>query len=136
VGLLAAGCSSGGAADNGSADNTAEAAASASASPSAAPSPSPSPRPYPDSLPGMPPVTDAHNVHAEAGANMMSDAVADAKPLVYVPHNNSSDVWVIDQNTYEVVGKYQLSGELQHVVPSWDMQTLYATDDTGNHLTS
>ena len=27
------------------------------------------------------------------------------------------------------------AGELQHVVPSWDMRTLYASDDTGDQLT-
>lgn len=139
AGLLAAGCSSSGSDDSGStvtdAANAEAAAASASASPSPSAAPSTSPQAYPDSLPGMPPVPDPDNIYADAGANMMPDAVADAKPLVYVPHNKSSDVWVIDQNTYEVVGKYQLSGELQHVVPSYDMQTLYAIDDTGNHAT-
>jgi hypothetical protein len=37
-------------------------------------------------LPGMPPVTDPHNVYAEAGAGMLSPAARAAKPLVYVPH--------------------------------------------------
>jgi YVTN family beta-propeller protein len=88
-----------------------------------------------DALPGMPPVTDAHNVYAAAGAGMLSDAVKDAKPLVYVPHTKSGDVWVIDQKTFEVVGKYPLGGELQHVIPAYDMKTLYASDDTTDKLT-
>ena len=85
----------------------------------------------PNVLPGMPPVSDPHNVYSDAGANMLSPAVAADRPLVYVPHNESGEVWVIDQHTFEVVGKYKLGGELQHVLPSWDMRTLYATDDTG-----
>ena len=40
-------------------------------------------------LPGMPPVTDPHNVYAAAGAGMLSPAARAAKPLVYVPHTKS-----------------------------------------------
>jgi YVTN family beta-propeller protein len=87
-------------------------------------------------LPGMPPVTDPHDVYAAAGAGMLADVVKTAKPLVYVPHTKSRDVWVIDPATFAVVARYPLGGgELQHVVPSWDLRTLYATDDTGNRLT-
>ncbi|MEN3300827.1 YncE family protein [Pseudonocardia sp.] len=87
-------------------------------------------------LPGMAPVPDPHNVYAGAGANMLSDVARTAKPLVYVPHTKSRDVWVIDPATFAVVAKYPLgAGELQHVVPSWDMKTLYASDDTRDKLT-
>ena len=87
-----------------------------------------------DGLPGMPPVTNPHNVYAAASANALSPAVQAAKPLVYVPHNESGDVWVIDPTTDAVVGKYRVGKQLQHVVPAYDMRTLYATDDTGNQL--
>src|SRR5947209_10708258 len=87
-----------------------------------------------DQFPGMPPVTDAHNVYAAAGANMLSPAAAAAKPLVYVPHNSGS-VWVIDPKTFKVVRTFPAGIEVQHVVPSWDMKTLYATDDIGNTVT-
>jgi YVTN family beta-propeller protein len=100
-----------------------------------APAPAPASAPVAGTLPGMPPVHDPHNVYADAGANMLSDAAKAAKPLVYVPHTKSGDVWVIDPATYAVVGKYRLGGELQHVVPSYDMRTLYASDDTTNKLT-
>ncbi|WP_337830287.1 YncE family protein [Pseudonocardia sp. TMWB2A] len=86
-------------------------------------------------LPGMPPVTDPGNVDAAAGANMLSDAARAAKPLVYVPHTKSGEVRVIDPAAFATVGTYRLGGELQHVVPAWDMQTLYATDDTTNKIT-
>src|SRR5437764_8517230 len=76
------------------------------------------------SLAGMPAVTDPHNVYAAAGAGMVSDAVKADKPLVYVPHTKSGDVWVIDPTTFQVVGKYPAGKELQHVVPSYDMRTL------------
>jgi DNA-binding beta-propeller fold protein YncE len=88
-----------------------------------------------DPLPGMPPVTDPRNVYSDAGANMLSDAAKAAKPLVYVPHTKSGDVWVIDPTTFAVVGRYPTGVEIQHVVPAHDMRTLYATDDLGNTLT-
>ncbi|MFC5947017.1 YncE family protein [Pseudonocardia lutea] len=100
----------------------------------AATSPVPAPAAAVDGLPGMPPVTDAHDVYANAAANMLSDAAKAAKPLVYVPHTKSGEVRVIDPATFAVVGTYPLGGELQHVVPSWDMRTLYATDDTTNKV--
>jgi YVTN family beta-propeller protein len=87
-----------------------------------------------DQLPGMPPVTDAANVYAAAGAGMLSAAARAAKPLVYVPHNSGA-VWVIDPATFKVVERFPAGVEVQHVVPSWDMKTLYATDDIGNTVT-
>jgi DNA-binding beta-propeller fold protein YncE len=82
----------------------------------------------------MPPVSDADNVYAAAGAGMLSPAAQAARPLVYVPHN-SGDVWVIDPVTFQVVNRFPAGTEVQHVVPSWDMRTLYATDDVGNTIT-
>jgi DNA-binding beta-propeller fold protein YncE len=91
--------------------------------------------PVANPLPGMPPVRDPRNVYADAGANMLTDVTKAAKPLVYVPHTKSGDVWVIDPTTFAVVGRYPAGREIQHVVPSHDMRTLYATDDLGNTLT-
>lgn len=95
----------------------------------------PSTTPAVDGLPGMPPVTDAHNVYAAAGANMLSAAAKAARPMVYVPHSGSGDVWEIDPATFKVVDRFPASREVQHVVPSYDMTTLYATDDVGNTIT-
>jgi hypothetical protein len=41
---------------------------------------------------------------------MLSDAAKTAKPLVYIPHVKSGDVWAIDPATFSVVGKYRLGG--------------------------
>jgi YVTN family beta-propeller protein len=87
-----------------------------------------------DGVVGMPAVPDPHDVYADAGANMVQDSVKQDRPLVYVPHSGSGDVWVIDPTTFQVVAKYPAGRELQHVVPSYDMKTLYATDDMGDHL--
>lgn len=91
-----------------------------------------SPPPPPVPLPGMPAATDPKNVYAAAGRGMLSPAAAQAKALVYVPHSKSGDVWVIDPSTFRVIATYPAGIELQHVVPSYDLRTLYATDDQGN----
>jgi DNA-binding beta-propeller fold protein YncE len=82
----------------------------------------------------MPPVTDPANVYAAAGAGMLTPVTRAAKPMVYVPHNSGA-VWEIDPATFAVVAKFPAGVEVQHVVPSWDMKTLYATDDVGNTIT-
>jgi YVTN family beta-propeller protein len=87
-----------------------------------------------NALPGMPRPSDPNNVYAAAGAGMFGAAARAAKPLVYVPHN-SGEVWVIDPETFAVVRRFPAGIEVQHVVPSYDMQTLYATDDVGNTVT-
>ena len=86
-------------------------------------------------LPGMPPVTDPHNIYAAAGANMLSPAVEGARTLVYVPNSEDGTVSVIDPTTYKVIATFP-SGRLpQHVVPSYDLKTLWVTNDLGDSLT-
>ncbi|MGR6963279.1 YncE family protein [Geodermatophilus sp. URMC 61] len=131
--LLLAGCSSNGV---GAAEEThgghAPGTGAAEPVPPSASAPAPA---VPAGLPGMPPVNDPTNVYAEAGAGMLSPAARAARPLVYVPHNDSGDVWVIDPATFTVVDRFPAGVEVQHVAPSYDMRTLYASDDLGNRLT-
>jgi YVTN family beta-propeller protein len=82
----------------------------------------------------MPPVLDASNVYSETAAGKLSPAAQAARPLVYVPHN-SGDVMVIDPATFQVIDRFPAGSEVQHVVPSYDMTALYATDDVGNTIT-
>lgn len=85
-------------------------------------------------LTGMPAVSDAHNIYAAAGAGQILDRLRSYPAYAYVPHNKSGDVWIIDQHTMKVVRKCPVGVELQHVVPSYDMSMLYATDDLGNAI--
>ena len=80
-------------------------------------------------VPGMPPVPDPKNLYSETVAGKLSPAVAGHKELVYVPHVQSNDVYVIDPRTYTVVDKYKVGLNPQHVVPSWDLQTLWVTNN-------
>ena len=108
--------------------------AAAGPGPSAPPAPLPAAPAGPaiDVLPGMPAVPDPHNIYSEAGAGMLGHAALASKAYAYVPNTKSGDVWVIDQQTFQVVGKFPVGKEVQHVVPSYDMSSLYATDDIGN----
>jgi YVTN family beta-propeller protein len=76
-------------------------------------------------LPGMPPVVDPRNVYSETMAGKMSSATAGALTRVYVPNIKSGDVYVIDPATFQVVDHFVVGGNPQHVIPSWDLKTLW-----------
>ena len=78
---------------------------------------------------GMPPVVDPKNLYSETTSDKMNPAVAGHRELVYVPHVQSNDVYVIDPKTFTVIDKYKVGLNPQHVVPSWDMQTLWVTNN-------
>ena len=82
-----------------------------------------------ETIAGMPPVIDASNLYSEAAANRLSPAVRDALHLVYVPNVQSDDVYVIDQATRKVVGRFRVGLNPQHVVPSWDLSTLWVANN-------
>jgi len=50
-------------------------------------------------------------------------------PRVYVPNLKSNDVWVIDQATKKVVDRFRVGINPQHVVPSYDLKTLWVTNN-------
>ena len=87
-------------------------------------------------LPGMPPLPDPHDVYAATRPDRLSPATAGALPYVYVPHTMSNEVVVIDQRTYRIVRRFPAGVEVQHVVPSYDLRTLYAASDGSNQLLS
>jgi YVTN family beta-propeller protein len=80
-------------------------------------------------VPGMPPVVNPANLYSENGAGHLSPAVAVALPRVYVPNLRSNDVYVIDPATYKVVDKFPVGRSPQHIVPSWDLQTLWVANN-------
>jgi YVTN family beta-propeller protein len=54
---------------------------------------------------------------------------------VYVPNSQSNTVDVISQRTRRVVDRFAVGALPQHVTPSWDLRTLWVTNDLGNSLT-
>ena len=77
----------------------------------------------------MPPVVDPSNLYSETRPDKLSPAVANALPRVYVPNLKSNDVWVIDQATKKVVDRFRVGINPQHVVPSYDLKTLWVTNN-------
>ncbi len=75
------------------------------------------------------------NVYAADRVGNFSPAVRHALPYVYVPNSDSGTVDVIDQRTFKVVEHFAVGALPQHVVPAWDLKTLYVTNDLGNSLT-
>ncbi|MFF9093669.1 hypothetical protein ACF1AX_11165 [Streptomyces sp. NPDC014802] len=86
-------------------------------------------------LPGMPPVLDPKDVYAADRPNKLSPVVKDFPSRVYVPNTESDTVTVIDPKTYKVIETIPVGRQPQHVVPSWDLKTLWVNNDRGNTLT-
>ncbi|MET9017178.1 hypothetical protein ABZX74_40945 [Streptomyces olivaceoviridis] len=92
-------------------------------------------KPLVDVLPGMPPVDDPADLYAADRPNRLSPVVKDFPSRVYVPNTNSDTVTVIDPATYRIVETIPVGRQPQHVVPSWDLKTLWVNNDLGNSLT-
>ena len=78
---------------------------------------------------GMAPVVDPNNLYSETRSDKLSPTVANHLSRVYVPNRSSNDVWVIDPATLKVVDKFKVGVHPQHVVPSWDLKTLWVNNN-------
>ena len=72
------------------------------------------------------------NIYRETGAGQLSPAVSGALARVYVPNLGSGDVSVIDPATLQVIDRYKVGANPQHVVPSYDLKTLWVTGSAGD----
>ena len=88
----------------------------------------------PAALPGMP-AYDPADLYAFDRPGMVSPVIAAALPRVYVPNTESDTVTVIDPADYHIIETMKVGREPQHVVPSWDLKTLWVNNDLGNSLT-
>ncbi len=105
-----------------------QAPAATPAAPAAMPAAAPA-APAVATVPGMPPVVDAKNLYSEQAANKLQPAVAGDLPRIYVPNLRGHDVHVIDPATMKVVDRFKVGYSPQHIVPSWDMKTLWVTNN-------
>jgi YVTN family beta-propeller protein len=80
-------------------------------------------------LPGMPAPLSSTDVYAADRPGNLSPLVRNDRALVYVPNTNSNTVTVIDQRTMTVINTFPAGHEPQHVVPSYDLRTLYVAAD-------
>jgi YVTN family beta-propeller protein len=103
----------------------------ASAPPAQPPQAAPAAPPQPAiaTVPGMPPVVDAKNLYTEQGPGKIIPAIAGDLQRIYVPNLRSSNVYVIDPAQMKVVDRFKVGIGPQHIVPSWDMKTLWVTNN-------
>jgi YVTN family beta-propeller protein len=80
-------------------------------------------------VPGMPPVVDALNLYSETAAGKFSPVVQGDLERIYVPNLRSDDVYVIDPQAMKVVDRFKVGDSPQHIVPSWDLRTLWVTNN-------
>ena len=83
-------------------------------------------------VPGMAPVPDPNNLYSETAAGKMSPNVAGALERIYVPNHMAHTVSVIDPATLKVTHTFKVGLYPQHVVPSWDLKTLYVANNAEN----
>lgn len=86
-------------------------------------------------LPGMPPPLDPNDVWAATRPDELSPVVKGFRDLIYVPNTKSNTITEIDPKTFKVVRTFATGEQPQHVVPSWDLKTLWINNDLGNTLT-
>ena len=75
------------------------------------------------------------DIYAADRPNQLSPKVKNFPSRVYVPNSESATVDVIDPATFKIVDHFSVGKLPQHIVPSYDLQTLWVLDDEGNALT-
>src|SRR5437763_1568646 len=83
----------------------------------------------------VPPPPPSPDVYAADRPNQLSPVVAGFPSRIYVPNSVSNTVDVLDPATNTIVDHFDVGAEPQHVVPSYDLKTLYVASDRGNTLT-
>lgn len=85
-------------------------------------------------VPGMPPVPVPDNLYSEVRTDNFAAGVKDDLQRAYVPNLRGHSVSVIDTQTLKVVDTFKVGRSPQHVVPSWDLRTLWvANNDERGH---
>ncbi|MDE7547975.1 YncE family protein [Acetobacter fabarum] len=85
--------------------------------------------PLVQTIPGMPPVPNPADLYSETGVGHIAPEVVLDLKRIYVPNLRSNDVSVIDPATNKVVDRFPVGKSPQHVVPSWDLRTLWVTNN-------
>lgn len=72
------------------------------------------------------------NIYSETTSGHLSPATSGALARVYVPNHSSNSVSVIDPVTLKEVDRFKVGLAPQHVVPSWDLKTLWVANNASN----
>jgi YVTN family beta-propeller protein len=81
----------------------------------------------------MPPVI-GNDVYSQDRAGMLAPQVRHDPRLLYVPDSNGYRVTVISQRTHRIVRVIPAGYLSQHVVPSYDLRTLYTNSSAADQL--
>lgn len=76
------------------------------------------------------------NVYSEQTADKLQPFLKDLPPRVYVPNSNGNTVTVIDPKTFQVIDTLKTAKSPQHVVPSYDLKTLWVNNNGGASLSA
>lgn len=95
----------------------------------AADAPASAPKAVVQTVPGMPPVLDPSNLYSETRTDAYLPEVRQDLERIYVPNLRGNSVFVIDPATLKVIDKFKVGDAPQHVVPSWDMRTLWVANN-------
>ena len=88
-----------------------------------------------DLLPGMPPLLDPHDVYAANRPGNLSPTVSGFPERVYVPNSGGNTVDVIDPRTFKIIDHFAVGRQPQHVIPSYDLKSLWVLNDLGDSVT-
>src|SRR5215469_2313686 len=88
-----------------------------------------------ETVPDMPPVSDPSNLYSATASDRFAPAAAGTPTRVYVPNRRSNSVSVIDPATRIITDRFPVGFSPQHVVPSWDLKTLWVANN-GNRRKS
>ena len=75
------------------------------------------------------PSADTRNIYSGSASDKISPALAGDLERIYVPNLRGNDVYVVDPLTLKVVDKFKVGIGPQHIVPSWDLRTLWVTNN-------
>lgn len=75
------------------------------------------------------PAAPAINIYSETTAAHVNPATEGALSRIYVPNHSSNSVSVIDPATMKEVDRFKVGLGPQHVIPSWDMKTLWVANN-------
>jgi YVTN family beta-propeller protein len=81
------------------------------------------------------PAPEPLNVYAATRPDGLSPVVKGFPNRIYVPNSGDNTVDVIDPETFKILNHFSVGKQPQHVVPSYDLKTLWVLNDLDDSLT-
>ena len=81
------------------------------------------------STPAASQAAEPRNIYSGSASDKVSPALAGDLERIYVPNLRGNDVYVVDPQTLKVVDRFKVGIGPQHIVPSWDLRTLWVTNN-------